>query len=166
MVEIQSKSAKEPVFRYFVETSGGEGLPQYAIVSLNLSYVKRLLKRFEQFKTYEGQDDLIELFEFRDTRVDFYDDIPDALCGDDDFDQIAYDFIERRNVTSPEYTLIPESIKIPEDDRELTKRMSYERVIVNNAHVYWIGCLKDNGNEFETRTIAIDDLITWVKARE
>lgn len=148
---------------FICETSGDEGQPQYAIITLTIDYVAKLLARHRWFTQLKKTDLDLELIEYGDDHVAFYDREPDDIGGHVSLDLHSYD-LDLETVTLIDKSFIPLAPNyIVKPDPKV--RLAYTRVVINDAHVYWTAALKGCGGEFETRTIPYKDLTEWLKAQ-
>lgn len=147
---------------FICETSGDEGQPQYAIITLTIDYVTKLLARYRWFTQFQKTDTDLELMEYGDDHVEFYDQEPD-IGGHASLDLHSYD-LDTDTMTLIDKSFIPLAPNyVVKPDPEV--RLAYTRVVINAAHVYWIAALKNAGGEFETRTISHKDLTAWLKSQ-
>lgn len=146
--------------RLACETSGDEGLPQYAVITLTAPVIERLLMLHEKLtELLQHQHTLSEMRYMECGDVVYYDRLhefpPESIL---DLHSYSVD-LERQELFRMDFTPIAEHVKLPRS----AVRISSEYLCIGTASVYWLAVPKHVDGEIETRTISIEDLKNLLK---
>ncbi len=153
-------SDKLDVVRLLCETSGAEGLPQYAVISLTAAKIRSILSQHAAFmalKIVLSEAEMLRLLNCGD--VAYYDAVRE-LPTKSAIELADYRIrLEKPELFELDFTPISNNVSLPKKQA----KMGTEYLCLYSHCVCWLGVCKHVDGEVETRTIAISDLKALLK---
>lgn len=147
--------------RYVCRTTSPDGLPDFAIVSLDRFFVRDLLARCELFDATKKQDRNLTCMEFESYGlVTYLDNLGDAEEDWVELEDALNDAERDPNPREgfPGYTEVPTKLKTPPG----VDKTTLERLVVMQDELYWCTNLKHCDGTAETKTISRQSLRRWL----
>ena len=140
--------AKPKVYYVLCTTSGEEGDPQYAVITLTIALIRWILTRMELATVLKAADGQFYGLTYFECSADYFDRNPSN--ADEDQDTQSGDFV----------TLL----RAPRGAQAIST--AADTIVITNDTVCWHASHKHSGGEFETDTLHIDVLREYLRQLE
>lgn len=136
------------------DTSGDEGLPQYAVITLNAVGIDTILRRHAAVLGFCAENPNVQEVVFLGGSVKFYDKEPQYAAR---FEINLPDYgleLRRQDLFDMEFVVLNEDAQILESPAHI----SSDYHVISATSIVWRGAVKSTGDEVESRLLYVEDL--------
>lgn len=146
--------------RYLCQTTCPDGLPSYAVITLDVTTVRVLLSRLNRLQEIKIEAKDLSCMEYHAHGDVYYlDDLTED--GWDEMEDLIADAEQDPNPREglPGFAEVPKSLPVPTG----VTRLTLERLVVMENELYWATDLDDVSGTAETKTISKQTLERWLQ---